>query len=187
MKKLVLLLLLFASISLFAQKGKLSGIVTDRQDSSVIKGATVSIYKKSDSSLASTIGSDNLGRFTFVELKNDAYFIKITSVGYQDKKINFNITEGENNLGMVFQDRLVKELTGITIVSNAPAVTQKDDTAQYNSNQYKVNPDATTEDLVKKMPGITIDKSGTITAHGEQVKKITVDGKDFLEMMLILL
>jgi len=42
-----------------------------------------------------------------------------------------------------------------------------------------VNPDATVEDLVKKMPGITIDKDGTVTAHGEQVKKVTVDGREF--------
>ncbi|MEO6584561.1 MAG: outer membrane beta-barrel protein, partial [Ferruginibacter sp.] len=53
------------------------------------------------------------------------------------------------------------------------------DTAQYNASQFKVNPDATAEDLINKMPGITVDKSGTVTAQGEQVKKVTVDGKEF--------
>ena len=57
---------------------------------------------------------------------------------------------------------------------------RKADTIQYNASAYKVNPDATTEDLIKKMPGITVDKDGTVTAHGDQVKKVTIDGKDFL-------
>ena len=47
------------------------------------------------------------------------------------------------------------------------------------ASQYKVNPDATSEDLIKKMPGLTVDKSGTVTAKGETVKKVTVDGRDF--------
>ena len=72
-----------------------------------------------------------------------------------------------------------KDLSGVTVVAKAPPVIQKGDTSQFSASQYKVNPDATTEDLIKKMPGITVDKDGTVTAQGEQVKKVTIDGKDF--------
>ena len=65
------------------------------------------------------------------------------------------------------------------MVAKTPPVQQKGDTIQYNASQYKTNPDATAEDLVGKMPGITVDNSGTVTAHGDQVKSVTVDGKKF--------
>ena len=69
---------------------------------------------------------------------------------------------------------------GVTVIAKTPPAQQKADTIQYNANAFKVNPDATTEDLIKKMPGITVDKNGTVTAHGDQVQKVTIDGKDFL-------
>ena len=56
---------------------------------------------------------------------------------------------------------------------------QKGDTLEYGAAAFKVNPDATGEDLIKKMPGVTVDKAGTVTAQGEQVKKVTVDGREF--------
>jgi hypothetical protein len=67
----------------------------------------------------------------------------------------------------------------VTVTGKTPPTQQKGDTTQYNASQFKVNPDATTEDLIKKMPGITVDKDGTVTALGEQVQKVTVDGRDF--------
>ena len=83
------------------------------------------------------------------------------------------------DLGTLFIPKKTKQIGGVTVVSKTPPVQQKGDTTQYNASQYKVNPDATTEDLVKKMPGITVDKDGTVTAQGEQVRKVTIDGRDF--------
>src|SRR5439155_13366811 len=71
-----------------------------------------------------------------------------------------------------------KVLNTVTINSIIPPVRQKADTLEYSANAYKVNPNANAEDLVKKMPGVTVD-NGTVTAHGETVKKVTIDGRDF--------
>jgi len=89
------------------------------------------------------------------------------------------ITPNLLELGTIRFIKKGKELEGIVIVSQAPPVIQKGDTSQFSASQFKVNPDATTEDLIKKMPGITVAKDGTVTAQGEQVKKVTIDGKDF--------
>jgi hypothetical protein len=50
---------------------------------------------------------------------------------------------------------------------------------EFNASELKVNPDATAEDMIKKLPGVVVDKNGNVTAAGEQVKKVTVDGRDF--------
>ena len=92
-------------------------------------------------------------------------------------RLNDSIPDAD--LGNVLVPKKTTEIAGVTVVSKTPPVQQKGDTAQYNASQYKVNPDATTEDLIKKMPGITVDKDGTVTAQGEQVRKVTIDGRDF--------
>ena len=71
------------------------------------------------------------------------------------------------------------QLGGVTVTSKTPPAQQKGDTIQFNASQFKVNPDATVEDLVKKMPGVTVARDGTVTTQGEQVRKVTIDGRDF--------
>ncbi len=70
-------------------------------------------------------------------------------------------------------------MEGVKVISRTPPAQQKGDTLQINASQLKVNPDATVEDLVKKAPGMTVDRDGTVTAQGEQVRKVTIDGRDF--------
>ncbi|MEO6232229.1 MAG: TonB-dependent receptor [Ferruginibacter sp.] len=170
----------FFAQAMMAQSTTLKGVVKDDIDKTPIVGATVVIYLQKDSSaneVNSTV-TDAKGGFVLAGVPMDDYFIEITSIGYETIKKPFsanNIT----NLGTFNFIKQGKELAGVTVVSQAPPVTQKGDTTQFSASQFIVNPDATTEDLIKKMPGITVDKSGTVTAQGETVKKVTVDGKDF--------
>src|SRR5690606_29729676 len=71
-----------------------------------------------------------------------------------------------------------KTLSEVEIVSNQVRMEVKDDTIQFNADAFKVNPAATAEDLIKKMPGVTVE-GNTIKVNGEEVKKVLVDGKPF--------
>ena len=180
--KRIILSIVFTSISglcLFAQKGNIEGVIKDKSNNEIVRSATLSLFSIKENKLIKSTLSDSSGFFELKDLPVDSFNLKITSVGFQTNTIVVLVNDNNKNSITVFLERQGKDLSAVTIIAKAPSVTQKDDTAQYNANQYKVNPDATTEDLVKKMPGITIDKNGAITAHGEQVKKITVDGKDF--------
>ena len=90
-----------------------------------------------------------------------------------------SVSEGSNDLGILDVSKGAKTLATVVISGEAPPVKQKNDTLEYSANQYKVNPDATSEDLIKKMPGVTVDQKGAVTAQGETVTKVTVDGRDF--------
>jgi hypothetical protein len=50
---------------------------------------------------------------------------------------------------------------------------------EYAASAFKTNPDANAEDVIKKMPGVTVDRSGAVTAQGENVRKVTVDGREY--------
>lgn len=171
----------FFVIITFAQNAGIKGIVVDSKDKIPVTGATVSVYLQNDSTKKNrqTTLTNATGGFELAGLTNGSYFFEISSIGYQKLKRPAMLNEGVKDMGILSFTKQGKDLADVTIISTAPPVSQKGDTTQYSANQYKVNPDATTEDLIKKMPGITVDKDGTVTAHGEQVKKVTVDGKDF--------
>lgn len=171
------------SISLsFAQNGNITGLAVDASGLKPLPGATVSVLLP-DSSLVKAVASSEQGTFSLGELPSGKLIVTITSVGFQ-QYVSFVNLDSTNNFTRVFDTIQItragkNDLQSVTVVSRTPPVTQKGDTSQYNASQFKVNPDATTEDLIKKMPGITVDKAGTVTAQGEQVRSVTVDGKRF--------
>ncbi|MEO7524298.1 MAG: carboxypeptidase regulatory-like domain-containing protein, partial [Ferruginibacter sp.] len=158
----------------FAQSGSIRGSLLDNDDSSIIKGATIALELQLDSSVVTNIVSDVSGNFLMNNLNADSFIVKISIVGYQEYVSFITLNENEKNLGTIRLNKQGKDLAGVTVTAKTPPVIQKGDTSQFSASQYKVNPDATTEDLIKKMPGITVDKDGTVTAQGEQVKKVTI-------------
>lgn len=176
---LITLLMSFICAVSFAQNGSIKGTTRDQSDSSIIRGATISLLLQSDSSEVKRTVSDSSGNFQLMNLNTDSFIVKISSIGYQEYVSFINLHENEKDLGMISLAKQGKDLGVVTVVAKTPPVIQKGDTSQFSASQFKVNPDATTEDLIKKMPGITVDKDGTVTAQGEQVKKVTIDGKDF--------
>ncbi|MEJ7626686.1 MAG: TonB-dependent receptor [Ferruginibacter sp.] len=181
MKQIIItaVLVLFLNTASFAQTGNIKGIVVDNTDTLALPGATVSLLLQADSSLVKTTTTLKDGTFNFTEIATDSFIVTVTSVGYQQYISFINISGSERNLGSLKLYKQGKDLSVVTIVSKASPVIQRGDTSQFSASQFKVNPDATTEDLIKKMPGITVDKDGTVTAQGEQVRKVTVDGRDF--------
>lgn len=153
----------------------------DLVDNTPLAGATIQLSKVKDSTDRVNTVSDSKGIFQFKNLSKDSFLLKVSFVDYAEYRQYVTLTDSIPNadLGTLFIPKRTKELNVVTVVSKTPPTQQKGDTVEYNASQFKVNPDATVEDLVKKMPGITVDKSGTVTAHGEQVQKVTIDGRDF--------
>jgi hypothetical protein len=178
---LVTLLFTLFGIVTIAQSSTINGMVTDEAKQSPIQGATVLIYLQRDTvkKAIQTTVTDIKGSFSITNLPSDSFFIAISAIGFETIKKAIVTRGGITNAGKLQFIRAGKDLDVIITVSKASPVLQKADTTEFSALQFKVNPDATTEDLIKKMPGITVAKDGTVTAQGEQVKKVTIDGKDF--------
>ena len=181
MKSIVVFLLFFTAFSgaAWAQNAGIKGGVNDKTDSKPIVAATVSLLKRVDSSLISTTVTGATGAFSFSNLSSDSYILKVNALNYQEFISFITLKDTVRILSNFVLNRQDKDLSNVTVVARTPPVVVKGDTSQFSANQYKVNPDATTEDLIKKMPGITVAKDGTVTAQGETVRKVTIDGKDF--------
>jgi hypothetical protein len=175
---------LFISFSLIgsvamAQTAVVSGSLVDNDDKSVIAGATVTIVSQKDSTIKYRTTSNDKGLFNFSGIAYDTFTLKVNSLGYSKIRQTVIVDNAVKNLGTITLFKSGKELTDVVVVAQEPPVEQKGDTIQYSASQYKVNPDATAQDLIVKMPGITVSTTGTVTAHGDQVQSVTIDGKKF--------
>ncbi len=178
MKKIYTLATLFLFTTL-AATAQIKGKLQDKTDDKPINAATVTLLKQADSIEVGKTISTSAGIFEFTGVAAGKYIVQVEALNYQQNIYLVTATDtGVVNIIMTLT-RQGKDLGTVTVIARTPPVIQKGDTSQFSASQYKVNPDATTEDLIKKMPGITVAKDGTVTAQGEQVKKVTIDGKDF--------
>lgn len=163
----------------FAQTGGIKGVILDRVDNKPVPGAIVTLLTQKDSVVVNETVTSEDGTYNLKNLAADSFIVKISTLNYQAYTTFINVKDIIKELAAIKLEPSGKKLADVTVISKAPPVVQKGDTAQFSASQYKVNRDATTEDLLKKMPGITVAKDGTVTAQGETVKKVTVDGKDY--------
>ncbi len=184
MKKIIAL---FSLLSIFltsinAQKpdGVIRGKLLDTTAKQPVANATVSVLNAKDSSLATFTLSNKQGGFEIKGLSPGDYRVIISSKGYLEFKQVVSITDSSKTieLGSLVLDKDYKTLEGVTVTSEAP-IQVKNDTIQFNTSGFKTPPNASLEDLLKKIPGMEVDKEGTVKTQGEQVQKILVDGKEF--------
>ncbi|MDF2437069.1 MAG: hypothetical protein K0Q95_1445 [Bacteroidota bacterium] len=174
---IIFFFLLFSSLSAFAQN-TLSGSLTDKSDNSPLIGASAVLLFPSDSSIYKGASADVNGRYNIENVKAGKYILKITYIGYNDHFRDLQMPATSLNLENIAMQSSSRLLKDVLIEEKATTAVQKGDTTQYNANSYKTNPDANAEDLITKMSGITTT-NGKIQAHGEDVKKVLVDGKPF--------
>ena len=176
-----LLMVFFSLAANFAigQNITLKGKLTDKESKVPIEGATISLTGSKDSLNPKVVLSDEKGNFEISNLAIDRYRLVTSVIGYDIIIQNINL-QASNKTPLQFSlSKMAKEMEEVVVKSSKPIVAQKGDTLEFNASQLKVNPDATAEDMIKKLPGVVVDKDGNVTAMGEQVKKVTVDGRDF--------
>jgi hypothetical protein len=181
MVRILFLVFVFSvsSIICTAQSFSFKGTIADDSNKTALAGAGVTLSLKNNTISPINLVTDDKGVFIFNNLQNGTYTLTISFIGYKTI-MKTVIINGQNiNAGTLTIPRQSKELADVIITAKEPPVEQKLDTIQYNASQYKTNPDATAEDLITKMPGITVDNSGNVTAHGALVQSVTVDGKKF--------
>lgn len=162
----------------FAQEFRLSGTLVSQQDNLPLPGATLKLVSMRDSTKVDFRRSGMKGDFQFDKLVRGRFRLEITYIGFENFTQDVFVGGKTENLGNLMLKPAATNLGGVEIKGTAERAEQKGDTTQYNATAFKVTQDATTEDLVKKMPGITIE-NGTVKAHGEDVKRVLVDGKQF--------
>ncbi len=184
MKRIFTLVALNLALTTLAQAQKNDGSVKGKLVDSLTKlpiaDATVSAMNSKDSSLATFTLSNKQGMFEINGLAAADYLLIISHSSYDpiSKPFSVSATEKTINLGNIYPGTGGKSLENVTITASVP-IQVKEDTVQFNASAFKTKPNATVEDLLKKLPGVEVDKDGNIKTQGESVQKVYVDGKEF--------
>ena len=171
--------LLLMSYVGFAQNLTIQGTLKDSIANKALNSATVSLVYANDSSLVSFSRTNEAGVFNFKNVSPGNYLISVSYVGYIPKWVPvITGTEKTVDMGLIYMND-VNTMSTVTVTARRPPVVINGDSVEFNSENFKTAPNAVVEDLLKKMPGMEVDKSGGITVNGKKVTKVFVNGKEF--------
>ncbi len=168
---------LLANTAVHGQSSAITGRVLDGTDGSGLPNAPVLLVDGTDTTRQRNALADSTGRYEFRGLPKGTYMLRAAFTGFQAAEQTVQLNTGPVRVEFRLQPSITM-LQAVEKVAIRPRAEQQGDTIIFNAAAYKVNPDATAEDLVTKMPGIVGGK-GNITAQGEKVLKVLLDGEEF--------
>jgi len=178
-KALLINTLLLISATNFAQNVTIEGTVMDSIIKKPLISATISLARANDSSLISFTRANDEGYFQIKNVAAGKYLVSISYIGYQHAWVAVKVgTTSKLSLGNIYLIDASQTST-VTVTARRPPVVINGDSIEFNSENFKTQPNAVVEDMLKKMPGIEVDKAGAITVNGKSVTKVYVNGKEF--------
>ncbi|MBO5961164.1 MAG: TonB-dependent receptor [Paludibacteraceae bacterium] len=178
MKKLLLTsLLLLLTITTWADY-YIHTQIFDAKTQQTLELITIRLLQK-DSTLVTGAQSNDQGKVALTFPKKGEYILVVSAVGYETHLQNITITNTQTHLPSIHLKQQAIHLADIEVKGTAAQMVVRGDTTEYNAAAFKTHENAVTEDLLKKMPGVEVDKDGKVTVNGEEIKSILVDGKKF--------
>ncbi len=174
---LTLLFLVFIVIAMTAQHA-VQGTVVDEQKEALL-GATVVLLEPVDSAMVAFAISDSDGQFTLDDVETGNYLLQLSFVSYSSKMEAVQVDGTNSNLGSFRLTPTTEVLQEVTVEAEHIPMGVIGDTISYNAAAFKTKPGANVEDLLKQLPGIEVERDGSIKAMGEDVDNVLVDGKEF--------
>ena len=165
MKKLYILLLLLpiAAIGLSQSNYDLKGTIVGTDEEPLLS-ATVVLLAQSDSTLISFGLTDVKGRYKIMDVKQGAYILQVTYLGYAQYNQKFSVGDGFNPLmGDIQLESAQYALEEVEVTAEHVPIVVKKDTLEYNAAAFQTQPNEVVEDLLRKLPGVEVDTDGTIT------------------------
>ncbi|MBC7398766.1 MAG: outer membrane beta-barrel protein [Mucilaginibacter sp.] len=162
--------------------GTATGLLRDSVHNYVLQSATLSVYKVAGNELVSYQLSNNFGRYTITKLPVGVPLrIMATHVGYNAAKAIFTISPKTKiiDLKTLNLERVDLSLKEVTITAEVAPMQMHGDTLEFNAAAFKLDTNAVVEDLLNKLPGVTVWADGVITVNGKKINRLLVEGKDF--------
>ena len=180
-KTLLTILFYFATFLALGQNTiTVKGKVVEKKSLIPIESATIYLKSVKDSTLIDYTISDKNGNFALATKKiNTPVYFKVAFTSYADFSEKLENLQENKDFGIIKLDDDINTLSELVIKAEAPPITIKNDTLEFNASSFKVRPDANVEALLKQLPGVEIDEEGKITVNGKEVNNILVNGKPF--------
>ncbi|QKJ30400.1 TonB-dependent receptor [Mucilaginibacter mali] len=179
---LIILMMLLCSARLFAQSPyHIKGAVADTSSKTRLTNATVCVLNAKDSIIRRFVYAKEGGSFAINNLPPGNFILLVSYPAYADYVEKFTLdpahpTKDFGSVNMPLKSRLLHD---VIVKGTVNAIKIKGDTTEFSAKAYVIQPNDKVEDLLKQLPGIQVDKDGKITANGQTVSKVLVDGDEF--------
>lgn len=178
--RIIFLLFTFCLANYLHSQSSITGIVSD-SNLTPIPYASVVLLKAKDSVMVEFALSNDKGEFKFSNIQSGQYLLQITMLGFQNNRQQITVLDNKTSIDLdkirlVTADHLI-ELIEIKAEHNPMKF--NNDTVEYNIAAFKTRPGDVVEDLLKKLPGVEVQRDGSVKAYGENVQNVLVDGKEF--------
>lgn len=180
MKKHVFLIFCcLLTTKIFAQNYTVMGKVQTLSSNEPVAYAAVLLTEQLDSTRRNGALTSFNGGFLLKDLKSGKYILKISALGHKTIIRAVEVISANIELGILKMTEDALTLKEVNVTGQQANVKIKADTIEYNATAFKTQPNAAVEELLKKLPGVEIDRDGNILVQGQKVSRLTVDGKDF--------
>lgn len=174
----VLFALVISQTTSWGQSAIINGKVQDSTLNTPVAGADIFLLTKESRKPLLHTRTDSTG-FRFQQVPNGALRIVITAPGYNNDTLHVVVKNNEPLTLTSLLRQTANNLDGVVVKSTPKPISVKGDTVVFHADAFAVRPNAQLEDLLRKLPGVDVDKDGNITMQGQKIDKITVNGKDF--------
>ncbi|MDY5782153.1 MAG: carboxypeptidase regulatory-like domain-containing protein, partial [Candidatus Cryptobacteroides sp.] len=183
MKKIIALLCGLILMSAFsftgsAQSRSVSLVLKDKSTGEPVAYATVSLTKSGEKTPYKYVLTDDGGKAVIDKVAAGSYTVKAELLGYKEYTRDITVKEAVN-LGEVEMAPDTRMLDAASVTATGNPIIIKKDTVEYNASSFKTTDNDVLEDLLKKLPGVEVGEDGSVTANGQTISKITIDGKTF--------
>lgn len=155
-----------------------SGVIADAEGGG-LSGAMVVALAKPDSVLTRFTTSSGDGVFALGDLGPGEYILQVTLLGYGTVRQDLSLTGEDVNVGTINLEVMAVDVDPLVVTLDHVPFLNRRDTLGYNALAFRTRPNATVEDLLRQLPGIEVETDGSITAQGEEVENVLVDGREF--------
>lgn len=178
MKYIFIVIFLGIGLVVNAQSFELNGQIYSDKGTPLIYSSVV-LLNPVDSTLVAFGITNKSGEYSIKNIKEGEYLLQASFLGFKTHYQSIQIPVDDNVLAGIVLQTKSENLGEVEVSGEYIPLAIKKDTVEYNAKAFKLKPDAVAEDLLKKLPGVEVDRAGNIKAMGEDVNKLFVDGKEF--------
>ncbi|MEJ8819218.1 outer membrane beta-barrel protein [Lacibacter sp. H407] len=176
---LLLCVSIFCSAQAFSQTNRVSGSITDTSTGKKLSQAVISLIRTQDSILTKFTRTNEQGYYEINNIPNGKYVLMVSFPGYAEFVDELELNGDalvSRSATIIPRSKLLEE---IIIQQKVAAIRIKGDTTEYKADSFKVDANSNVQELLKRLPGLQVNSKGEITAQGQKVEKILVDGEEF--------
>lgn len=164
---------------LVAPAAVVKGTITDNSGESLPQATVRLLTANADSAFVMGGATDFDGNFSIPDVKRGKYILQASYIGYDTKSLTIDVRRNTLSVDTIRLAESSIMLREAEVIGVATPIKVMEDTIEYNASSYTTPPNAVVNDLLKRLPGVEVGSDGSITAQGETVKKILIDGEEF--------